>query len=250
MTDKLHGGWTRRKTGAFSWLVDRSAPDWPELFAQPDEVVAGAQDWLRRGGAKSGSRVARWTLPRGDRVVVKQYCARTSLERIKIAVRRSRAQHALSVLLALREIGVRSLAPVAAGHRIGQPWESYLVTEEVLDARPMLEVRSASGLAQRRAIRSLAVAMAKMHNAALFHGDAHHANFLTLVSGEVLLADVDGVRRRARITTKDAARNLARLLDHTSATPREKLYFAAVYSRERGGTISSRELVEQMGAGG
>ena len=246
MADKFHDDWARRRVGAFAWLVHRSAPEWPELFAEPDNVMAAARDWLKPGSPQSPSRVARWKLSRGG-VIVKQYRAATSLERIKTAVRRSRAQHAVSVLLRLRDIGVPSLTPLAAGSRIGQPWESYLVTVEVLDARPLSGLRDATPVERQRAIHSLAVAMAKMHNAGLFHGDAHHANFLVLAGGEGLLADVDGVRRRSRIGVKEAVRGLARLLDYTSPTQREKLRFAAAYCRVRRKAISARDLVAKMG---
>jgi serine/threonine protein kinase len=130
--------------------------------------------------------------------------------------------------LYLASIGVPTITPVALGELRKRKFlfENYLVTLGISNAVPLdhfvevqlsgwpepLRSRVRQSLAQ-----SLALMTARLHNAGMVHQDFHPGNILVRFPGaddpELVILDLDALRKIKRVSWKVAHQNLA-LLDH------------------------------------
>lgn len=188
----------------------------------------------------------------GTVLLLKRYRQRDWSSRLKTIIRGSRARHAFRWAQRLSQIGIPSLQAVAAGHESGRPWNSYFISVEVAPAKTLLACALAELAPARRRffLRSLASLIAKLHDSGISYGDAHLANFLVShpesAEPQLLLADLDGLRRFGFITVRRAARDLRRLIRYTPATPLEQVRFILHYCRARRGTIDPSRLLQSL----
>jgi tRNA A-37 threonylcarbamoyl transferase component Bud32 len=149
----------------------------------------------------------------------------------------------------LASLGVPTITPVALGERRKRKFlfENFLVTLGISDATPLDEFveRQLPAWPEPRRSRvrqslaeALAVMTARLHDAGLLHQDFHPGNILvrfeTGADPELVMVDLDALRKTKRVTWKLARQNLA-LLDHffwlrSSRTDRRrflKTYLAA-----------------------
>jgi hypothetical protein len=236
------------KAGEYAWRISAELAGDEEWLAAPERLIDGNAELLKQPVAGSGTRVMRVRMPTGN-LVFKEYGGAGISEMGRSVVRGPRAMWALNVFRQLQRLGVPAVEAIAAGYERRRRWRSILVTKEVPNAQALVPFARGAPQARRGLIRAVAKIMGQMHAAGLYHRDAHQANFLVCERGEprVLLVDVDGVRRRSRITMNAAARSVSRLRDYTQATRREMLFFAVVYCSQRRGQIGFREFVAEMG---
>jgi tRNA A-37 threonylcarbamoyl transferase component Bud32 len=243
-------------------------PEWE--WSQPSDVGWWVRDgWgevlLGRGGlrldewrhegrlatVKSGPHriVYRAELPEGT-FFIKHFLVPDLRATFRQWVRRGKGRNEGRRSADLTEIGVPTITPVALGEKRKRKFlfENYLVTLAISAATPLDEFveRRLPGWAEpsRSRVRQqlaekLAVMTARLHNAGLLHHDFHPGNilvrFLTGDEPELVMIDLDALRKTRRVTWKLAQQNLA-LLDHffwlrSSRTDRYR--FLKVYLRNR-----------------
>jgi tRNA A-37 threonylcarbamoyl transferase component Bud32 len=126
----------------------------------------------------------------------------------------------------LASIGVPTITPVALGEQRKRKFlfENYLVTLGIRDTTPLNEFVESQLLAfaeplqsriRRHLAKSLATMTARLHNAGLLHHDFHPGNILvrfgTETMPELVMIDLDALRRSRKVTWKLARQNLALL---------------------------------------
>jgi tRNA A-37 threonylcarbamoyl transferase component Bud32 len=231
-----------------------SRDGWAPVLLGPDGLRL--DEW-RAGGRlttiKSGPHriVYRAVLPEGT-IFIKHFLVPDLRATLRQWVRRGKGRNEGRRSAHLAEIGVPTFTPVALGEKRKRKFlfENYLVTLAVSAATPLDEFveRHLQGWPEpsRSRVRQmlaekLAVMTARLHNAGLLHHDFHPGNILvrfqTGDEPELVMIDLDALRKTRRVTWKLARQNLA-LLDHffwlrSSRTDRYR--FLKVYLRNRSG---------------
>ena len=222
----------------------------PWLLAPALELPPAAEPLgSGRGGA--------WRLELADglRVVVRLY-RRGGL--VAWAVRdtylgtRPRPLHELAVTVEARRRGVA--APEVLGARVegGLVYRGALVTAEVPNARTLVDaLRAAPGAGARAALAARAArAVARLHDAGVFHADLNLTNLLVGPgeADDVVVVDFDRARVRAgSLGARARRRNLARLgrslakLDPSGVLggPELRRAFVAAYGGDAGVSCAS-----------
>jgi tRNA A-37 threonylcarbamoyl transferase component Bud32 len=150
----------------------------------------------------------------------------------------------------LASIGVPTITPIALGERRKRKFlfENYLVTLAISSATPLDEFVQRDLLEKPEPLRSqirqklaeeLAVMTARLHNAGLLHQDFHPGNIMVRLPAEnvpeLVMIDLDALRKCRRVTWDLACQNLA-LLDHffwLRSSRNDRFRFLKVYLQNR-----------------
>src|SRR5262249_28498935 len=124
--------------------------------------------------------------------------------------------------------GVPTIWPIALGEQRKRKFlfENYLVTPEVPDSIPLDEFvmeqlpgwpEPRRSRVRQKLARALGIMTARLHDAGFLHVDFHPGNilvrFTTSDEPELVMIDLDALRRRRQVDWKAARQNLA-LLNH------------------------------------
>jgi serine/threonine protein kinase len=231
-----------------------SRDGWAQVLLGPDGLRL--EEWRASGRlatVKSGPHriVYRAELPEGT-IFIKHFRVPDLRATLRQWVRRGKGRNEGRRSAHLAEIGVPTIRPVALGEKRKRKFlfENYLVTLAIPAATPLDEFveRHLSGwpeparsrVRQQLALK-LAVMTARLHNAGLLHFDFHPGNILVRFPAgdepELVMIDLDALRKTRRVTWKVTLQNLA-LLDHffwlrSSRTDRYR--FLKTYLRSRSG---------------
>jgi tRNA A-37 threonylcarbamoyl transferase component Bud32 len=228
---------------------------WGEVLLGPEGLRLS--EWRLQGRLttiKSGRQriVYRVDLPEGP-VYIKHFLVPDRRAKYRQWVRRGKGRNEGRRSQFLASIGVPTITPVALGEQRKRKFlfENYLVTLGVRDATPLDEfVQSRlptlpeplQSRVRRQLAESLATMTARLHNAGLIHQDFHPGNVLVRFEQdampELVMIDLDALRRSRNVSWKLAQQNLA-LLDQffwlrSSRTDRHR--FLKVYLEGRNET--------------
>jgi tRNA A-37 threonylcarbamoyl transferase component Bud32 len=204
-----------------SWL-DRA--DIPGLMDLPSTLSGLAGETSRQA---SRPTVWRWAPPwaKSGRLVVRQYAHGGVLGPLlgTLFLRPSRMRREFQVALHAMGAGVLTAAPVALRleRMRGLLFRAHLVTEEIAEARDLLEVLRGlaagnipSPEARADLARAVASTVAAMHNAGIVHGDLNVRNLMVrnaFDGPEVFVIDFDKARPVPYLTSEQREANLLRL---------------------------------------
>jgi tRNA A-37 threonylcarbamoyl transferase component Bud32 len=182
----------------------------------------------------------------GRTYFVKHYTTLTVKSRLQVLLRRSKAHKAWRFAQRLRQRSI--LTPNVIAFLQGGSWwrkpELYLVTEGI-DGQTLREmVRASLPLASRRGlIRAVAIFLAQLHDAGIYHGDFSAFNIIVEQDVQaphgwlIYLIDLDAIRaangishRRQIKNLDELGRNFTRLAE---VSTRERLRFLACYAGAR-----------------
>jgi tRNA A-37 threonylcarbamoyl transferase component Bud32 len=211
-------------------------------------------EWREEGRVttvKSGPHriVYRVELPRGA-IYIKHFLVPNWRATIRQWVRRGKGRNEGKRSQHLATIGVPTITPVALGEQRKRKFlfENYLVTLEITDTTPLDEFverrlpewpEPLRSRIRRKLARDMAVMTARLHNAGLLHYDFHPGNILVRFAAEfepeLVMIDLDALRKTRDVTWKLARQNLA-LLDHffwlrSSRTDRHRFLRAYLENR-------------------
>ena len=184
----------------------------------------------------------------GRPLIIKRYRSKNLLQSLKDLFRSSPARRAFAKAFLLQQHNIPTATPIAAGETRHCRWlkESYLISEEILDANTLWEWRNAAVNRHhsRVLMRALAKVLARLHNAGFSHSDPNISNFLVCgnpyLSPELFVIDLDGIKRCRSVSPRCAAKYLYRVVRYL--TPDERLWFVAQYCRSRHPRLSAREF--------
>jgi serine/threonine protein kinase len=241
--------------GEVGWWVRAGSP-WRDRLLGPaglrlDEWrAAGCLDTVKSGPHRIVYRVA---LPEGS-LYIKHYLVPNRRAKYRQWFRRGKGRNEGKRSRQLADVGVPTIWPIALGEQRKRKFlfENYLVTPEIADTIPldefaMHELPGWPEPRRSRVRRKLAIALgvitARLHDAGFLHIDFHPGNILvrfpTPDEPELVMLDLDALRRRKRVDWKAACQNLA-LLNHffwvrSSRTDRRR--FLEQYRRNRRGPV-------------
>ncbi|MFI5461474.1 MAG: lipopolysaccharide kinase InaA family protein [Isosphaerales bacterium] len=225
---------------------------WGDVLLGPDGLRLN--EWREEGRVttiKSGPHriVYRVDLPRGT-IYLKHFLVPDWRATLRQWVRRGKGRNEGKRSQHLATIGVPTITPVALGEQRKRKFlfENYLVTLAISAATPLDEFverrlpewpEPLRSRVRRKLARDMAVMTARLHNAGLLHHDFHPGNILVRFEAnlepELVMIDLDALRKSRRVTWKLARQNLA-LLDHffwlrSSRTDRHRFLKAYLQSR-------------------
>lgn len=243
--------WSRARLGGVAWRLFDGADSagLKPYLVRPAALLQPPARLLKTASATSPCEVSQISLT-GTTVpplVIKHYQAPKLRDRLKDLTRGSRAWRAARWAMVLRQLNVPAITPLAAGAKWWQPWDSYLVTRLIAPACTFHQYAAdhRSSLERRPLYEALALAMARLHDAGISHGDAHWNNFILQINPgpRLFMVDLDGLRRIGRVPLQRAARDLQRLLHWTPASPAEQFRFLHTYCRFRREPVNPRDLL-------
>lgn len=185
------------RTVAAGGLVWRVEPAGVELFGPggPDLAEwekAGLVEVVKHNLQRTISRVR---LP-GGTIYVKQCRANTPRSWAREVLRPAKARLEFENALALRQLGIGAVEPLAWGGEPGPlPGDSYLITRAQDAAVPFLDFLGAAHppSVRRSLARGFARFLARLHDAGVTHPDPHPGNFLVGLP-RFVLTDLHAVR--------------------------------------------------------
>ncbi len=214
--------------------------------------------WRQEGRVttiKSGRQriVYRVDLPEGP-VFIKHFLVPDRRAKYRQWIRRGKGRNEGRRSEFLASIGVATITPVALGEqrrrrfRLNFLFENYLVTLGIRDATPLDEfvknrlptlAEPLQSRIRRKLAESLATLTARLHNAGLLHQDFHPGNvlvrFATENTPELVMIDLDALRRSRDVSWKLALQNLALLNQFfwLRSSRADRYRFLKVYLEER-----------------
>lgn len=256
----LHGpGFAPRRMGDLKWQVrvERLGEGLAWILEDPDGFLAHGARLLKDGRSSTvGCR---------DGLVLKRSNPRKRRNFMLDLFRDSRARRAFRLARHLELVQIASPRPVATAdrRRFGFPWCSYLVMDEIPGATSL----QAWGGNKRKAIRRVALMLARLHEEGFDHRDLKASNVVWDAQGQPCLLDLDGLRYVKRVPDRRAAGNLVRLAKAVLPVPHrggavagagqptrtDCLRFLREYCRARGCANWRwwwREIARRMGSGG
>jgi hypothetical protein len=160
----------------------------------------------------------------------------------------SRATRAVRRAQWLDQAGIPVVRLVAAGRPRWAWWtECAVISAAVLRARPLREYlwTGPAVRCRRRVLGEYAALLAQVHAARLSHGDPSAHNVLVTDALELVLVDVDGLKRWWWWPRRWAVRELRHVLARAAVTRRDELWMLAQYARHRGWPV--RGLIQRVG---
>lgn len=244
------------RAGRWRWQIDASLEiaDLLPYLKDPGRFFEPPAQSLQDNADKRRSEIVTIAIPGPAQVVVKRYQPKNLWKSLATVFRPAPAMEVLRRALQLRQLGIATPAPVAAGWRgcAGFVRESCLVTRAVPGARSLREyyfTPPGPGGSLKRVLRSLAGTIARLHDAQIAHTDLHLGNFLITGPGpnqEIFLVDLEALRPRKHFTLRIAAEDLRRFWQRPPVRDRERLYFLAAYCRARSPRVSPAEILSLM----
>jgi len=185
------------------------------------DLLSGIEDLSSREGfVPIGSSRVRtvglFSLPYGQKVVVKRYHPRGLIRVLLMNLRGTQWEAEWKGAHILRDLGILTPFPLALGERrsLGLSWEGAVVMEAISNADTLVErlVSLPSGPQRLKLLETVGGFVAKLHESGVLHKDLHADNIL--VGGENLyLVDLHRLRAgRKRPSFPERMRNLAQLL--------------------------------------
>jgi tRNA A-37 threonylcarbamoyl transferase component Bud32 len=247
--------WEWTGFGEIGWWV-RAGSIWGEVLLGPDGLRL--DEWRAAGRVstvKAGPHriVYRVELPEGA-VYIKHFLVPNRRAILRQWVRRGKGRNEGKRSQQLAAIGVPTIWPVALGEQRKRRclFENYLVTPEIPDAIPLDEfaMQQLPGWPEprRSSVRqklaeALGIMTARLHDAGFLHLDFHPGNILVRFPApdepELIMLDLDAMRRRRKLSWKVAGSNLA-LLDHffwLRSSRTDRLRFLKYYLENREGSV-------------
>ncbi len=246
--------WEWSPFGEIGWWV-RTGSGWRDVLLGPDGLRLN--EWCEAGrvvAVKSGPHriVYRVELPKGV-IYIKHFLVPNLRATLRQWVRRGKGRNEGRRSEQLAALGVPTIWPIALGEQRKRKFlfENYLVTPEIVDATPLDEFAMQQlppwpeprrSHVRQKLAAALGIMTARLHDAGFLHEDFHPGNILVRFPSEdepeLVMIDLDALRRRKRINWKVACQNLA-LLDHffwlrSSRTDRYR--FLKNYLENRSGT--------------
>jgi tRNA A-37 threonylcarbamoyl transferase component Bud32 len=243
--------WNWAQAGDVGWWV---RPPWQGALLGPQGLRL--HEWRAQGRLttiKAGPHrvVYRAELPEGA-VYIKHNLVPDYRAMFRQWFRRGKGRNEGRRCAELAAIGVPTIVPIALGEQRKRKFlfENYLITREAPDTIPLDEFlrarlaewpEPARSRLRRRLATALGALTARLHEAGMVHIDFHPGNILVRVGAdehpELIMIDLDALRKSPGLTWRQAQQNLA-LLDHyfwlrSSRTDRHR--FLASYLEHRRG---------------
>jgi tRNA A-37 threonylcarbamoyl transferase component Bud32 len=241
--------------GEVGWWLRAGSP-WREVLLGP--LGLRLDEWLAAGCVsiiKSGPHrvVYRVALPEGT-LFIKHYLVPNRRAILRQWFRRGKGRNEGKRSQQLAAIGVPTIWPIALGEQRKRKFlfENYLVTPEIPDSIPLDEFvmeqlpgwpEPRRSRVRQKLARALGIMTARLHDAGFLHVDFHPGNilvrFTTPDEPELVMIDLDALRRRRRVDWKAARQNLA-LLNHffwVRSSRTDRLRFLESYRRHRQGPV-------------
>jgi tRNA A-37 threonylcarbamoyl transferase component Bud32 len=231
---------------------------WADMLKRADQVMASAEF----SPVKSGTRIlAGFILNQGrPNAFIKRFTSDSWSRGIIERLRGSRAARSLKAASLLTSAGFScpKLIGAAEMHSSGAIRSSYLVTEPLASAQTFSifidrrQSPSRQTVAWRtRILAMVAAEVRRMHDAGIFTSDLQETNLMLEERNNetrIYFVDLDGFRRRSRISQKNRRRNLVQLdrsvgrfLNRT-----ERLHFLYNYLGGRPDRSSARALIADL----
>jgi tRNA A-37 threonylcarbamoyl transferase component Bud32 len=256
--------WEWSGFGEVGWWVRAGSP-WRDRLLGPGGLrldewrAAGCVTTVKSGPHRIVYRVA---LLEGT-LYIKHYLVPNRRAKYRQWFRRGKGRNEGKRSRQLADIGVPTIWPIALGEQRRRKFlfENYLVTPEIvatpLDEFATRELPNWPEPSRSRVRRKLAIALgvmtARLHDAGFLHVDFHPGNILVRFpipdEPELVMIDLDALRRRRQVDWKAARQNLA-LLNHffwvrSSRTDRRR--FLEHYRRHRGAPVEDvRQAARQI----
>lgn len=220
-------GWRWVQAGSIGWWV---RVPWLDVLLGREGLRL--EQWRAEGRVrivKAGPYrvVSRVELPQGA-IYIKHYLVPDWRSTLRQWFRRGKGRNEGKRSRFLASMGIPTISPIALGERRkrGFLFENFLITPEIADTLPLdefLEERlddwdePMRSRIRHQIAAELGKLTARLHNAGLLHTDFHPGNLLVRMGPgdvpELIMIDLDALRRCWRVGTVRAIRNLA-LLDH------------------------------------
>ncbi len=243
--------WEWTGFGEVGWWVRAGSP-WRDVLLGPDGLRL--DQWRAEGRlatVKSGPHriVYRAELPEGV-LYIKHFLVPNRRSILRQWFRRGKGRNEGKRSQQLAAIGVPTIWPVALGEQRKRKFlfENYLVTPEIAGTTPLDEFAMSElptwpeplqSRVRVRLARELGAMTARLHDAGFLHVDFHPGNILVRFPApdepELIMIDLDALRRRKKLDWKAARSNLA-LLDHffwLRSSRTDRLRFLKHYLRNR-----------------
>jgi len=144
-------------------------------------------------GGRGQSRVV--DMPGLGRVFVKRYSHGGLFRALTggkfLCIGPCRSESEFEMLEHVRQCGVNAPRPIAFIKKGSTIFSTWLVMEELIGARSLVEIQAKESDEMLRAMDSLAVQMGILIKNNIFHVDLHPGNVLVAQSGEVYIVDFD-----------------------------------------------------------
>ncbi len=246
--------WISISVGKFVWRIHPEFNNLKFLHCLESENLRLAEP-IRLDNRPRNTFVARLNLPQCHSVplIVKRYRSLNFLHSLKERLRSAAAFSAFEKAFILLARNIPTATPIAASKRWSHGRvESYLVTEEVPNARSLREFRGGKFTARenRIVVRRLADVIARLHNEGLSHTDPTLSNFFVQEDVtqmfRIVLIDLDGLRWRRKFSIEKIVRDFVPLFRRIPMSAREKLWFVAQYCRIQKETVRPRVLLSLL----
>lgn len=220
----------------------QAGPVQPLLEGAPVDQWFGQPHRSLKNNAKVDARLL---LSSSGPVFVKQYKVASRLRRALVSLTGFRARRMFRLSMCLLAIGVRVPQPLAyVLDRRHDRLSSFFVCE-ALQARDLKSVACGPGLdeagGEARVFNRVGEMLVALHRAGFAHGDMKWANLMVDdVSRELILIDLDGVRRPRLFRNKRFGRDLARFILNArelGVAPENIDALLVMYARARGRSV-------------
>jgi tRNA A-37 threonylcarbamoyl transferase component Bud32 len=203
-------------------------------------VLEDPEVWLRAGARLFKGFDRSSTVGAADGLVLKRYNFRKPVNVLKDWFRPSRAARAFHSACGLESRGIATPRVLAFAERrcCRVLLTSYLVAEEIPNARGLGDYLANVLSPDRRLIVEMGRLIARLHSEGFSHRDLKATNVLLDESLKPYLIDLDGLKDRRTVSASRAAADLERLargvLQYPNITRAHRVLFMMSYCRARG----------------